>query len=214
MCTSFRPIILLPWRELHYRFIWYDLQTPLDWLKYSYSYQMDVAHVDSSIFSIWQNNLLNILDIAELLINVYCCWRNYKLQVIDKTNSNTWNQITFFIGIPSYTSHILQALRVPVCSSFKSYNCTKFHKLTTTKNVFHAFDVTNILALAYQSSQIIKIIRSDFHKNWNLWIQNWCPSNTKLSEVKLPGWLYRNNMNLSKLLDTYEIIIEKFVDGT
>lgn len=181
---SYKPVIVFPGRQMHYRLVNGDHQTLLDWLPPCYFFQRDVAGVDSSIFFAWAKEFVE--ETSTLRQN-----GRYLLLILDSFAAHTrYRTLKYLvenrvlvIGFPSHLSHILQPLDVSVFSSFKSKVRGHMHKLTRVKKNLDAFDIANMLSLSIQESHTIKNIRSGFHRSgaWNQ--TQWCPSVSSLQST-------------------------------
>lgn len=79
-----------------------------------------------------------------LIMDSYTAHAGYKtLSFLKKHN-------IILIDNPSHPSYMIQPLDCSVFSSFKSFVCRAFHKLSRSKKVVHSFDVCNALRISFQ----------------------------------------------------------------
>lgn len=69
------------------------------------------------------------------------------------------------IGMPTHTSHIVEPLDFSVFSTFKASLSKEFRRLTLTKKIVDAFEVSNAISLSHQAPQTVPNIKSGLSKS-------------------------------------------------
>ena len=122
---EFKPVVVYPGKQPHYRRLGSSIQTVHQFLPPCYFYRRDPAGADSNSF----NRALSFVKETEelrigcqkllLLFDGYDCHVQYKVLQYLKENG-------VVVALPAHTSHILQPIDVTVFCPFKSFYRVKF----------------------------------------------------------------------------------------
>lgn len=148
--VAFKPVIVYPGKQAHYRKVSGHIQTLHGFLPPCYFYQREVPGVDSAIIFQWAKDFVN--ETKVLRSN-----GQRLLFVIDGYGSHVqFNTLQLFrendiivIALPAHTSHVLQPLDVSVFSSYKSYLQREIHTFAQRKKLLDAFDIAMGISRAY-----------------------------------------------------------------
>jgi len=100
-----------------------------------------------------------------LVMDCYSC--DVQLPVLMMLKKNN----IYVVGLPAHTSHVLQPLDVSVYSPFKSFLQCEIHARARTSRVLDAFDVAEIISVAYSEAFTVGNIRSGFFEDRDMGLQ-------------------------------------------
>ena len=173
----FKPAIVFPGKQPHYRRVDGVVETIHSYIPTCYFYQCDSAGVDSSVFYDWATNFVEETAYLRegrknmiLVLYGYGCHVQYKVLQYLKENG------VYVIGLPAHTSHVLQPLDVTVFGPFNSYIQKEVHSRAMRTQVLDAFDVADVLKFALSDAVTASNVVSGFKKCgiWDLQSRGTC----------------------------------------
>ena len=138
--SVYKPAVVLPGKQVHYRRSAVGYQSPIDLLPPCYLYYRDPAGVDSDIFFNWAHHFVN--ENAHLRQNGEYCLLvldGYSAHVQYRTLQYLLENRIIVVAMPAHSSHRLQPLDVGVFGPFKSELQREIHTAARVHKVIDMF---------------------------------------------------------------------------
>ena len=123
---SFKPIIVYPGKQPHYRRVNGKVETLHNYLPDCYFYQGESPGVESKIFFDWAKQFC--IETRHLRLGgkkMFLLLDGYSCHIRVDTLQHLQDNDVYVVSIPAHTSHVLQPLHVTVFGLFKSFSSVK-----------------------------------------------------------------------------------------